>query len=70
MLGAITLTENVDHDKYEYFGYGIGFDVRGSFLLSNGRGFGKNVIIFGVDGSSSKYIYYKKTCRFDNIDDK
>ena len=28
------------------FGHGIGFDTRGTFLLSNGSGFGKNVIMF------------------------
>ena len=28
------------------FGHGTGFDTRGTFLLSNGSGFGKNVIMF------------------------
>ena len=33
LLGAIMLTENVYHNKYEYSGYGIGFDVRGSSFV-------------------------------------
>ena len=38
-----------------YSGYGIGCDRRGSFSFSGG-GFGQNVIIFGVDMSSSIHI--------------
>ena len=30
----------------KYFGYGIGFDARGMFQLSDGSGFNKIVIIF------------------------
>ena len=41
--------------KYKYNGYGIGFDFRSEFLSTDGR-FGKNVIIFGADMSSSVYI--------------
>ena len=29
LLGADSLTKNVDIDKYKYFGYGIGFDRHG-----------------------------------------
>lgn len=36
------------------------FDVRGTFSLSNGSRFGKNVVIFGVDMSSSSHIDNKK----------
>ena len=46
-FGAVKLTKNVDFDQYSYSGYGIGFDACGSFLLSDGAGFGKN-IIFGM----------------------
>ena len=28
LFGAVTLTENIDIDKYGYFGYGIRFDRR------------------------------------------
>ena len=31
LFGAITLTKNTDIEKYEYSGYGIGFDRRSSF---------------------------------------
>ena len=38
--------------KYTYSGNGIGFDADGSFSLSSVNGFGKNVIISGVNKSS------------------
>ena len=59
LFGAVTLTKNADIEKYEYWGYGIGFDRRGSFSFPGG-GFGQNVIIFGVDMSSSIHIDNKK----------
>ena len=46
-------------DKYKYFGYGIGFDRHGFFSHPSGRT-GRNVIIFGVDMSSSTKIDNKK----------
>ena len=46
---------------YKYSGYGIGFDGSGSFSLSDGSGFGKNIIILGADMSSSMHIDNKKT---------
>ena len=52
LFDAVKLSKNPDLDKYSYFGYSIGFNVRGSFSLSNGSGFGKNVIIFGADMTS------------------
>ena len=54
LFGAVSLTKNADIDKYKYSGYGIGFD-RGS-VYSVGNGFGRNVIIFGVDMSSSVHV--------------
>ena len=33
LFGAVTLTKNVDIDKYGYYGYGIGFDRRSSFTF-------------------------------------
>ena len=56
---AVTLTKNADIDKYGYSGYGIGFDRRSSFSFPGG-GFGQNVLIFGVDMSSSAHIDNKK----------
>ena len=59
LFGAVTLTENADVDKYGYSGYRIGFDRRSRFLFP-GRGFGQNVLIFGVDMSFSVHIDNKK----------
>ena len=44
--------KNADLDKYGYIGYSIGFDARLQFPLANGSCV-KNVIIFGVNNSSS-----------------
>ena len=60
LFGDIKLTPNTDPNKHKYSGYGIGFDASGSSLLSNGSGFGKNVIIFVTDMSSSVHICNKK----------
>ena len=53
------MTKNADIEKYEYSGYGIGFDRRSSFSFPGG-GFGQNVLIFGVDISSSAHIDNEK----------
>ena len=60
LFGAVTLTENADFDKYGYSGYGIGFDRSTVFSFPDSNGFGQNVIIHGVDMSSSAQIDYKK----------
>ena len=59
MFGAIRLTKNADIEKYGNSGYGIGFDRIGSFSFPGG-GFAINVIIFGVDMSSSVHVDNKK----------
>ena len=59
LLGAVNLTKNADIDKYKYSGYGIGFDRRSSFSFPGG-GFAQNVLIFGVDMSSSPHLDNKK----------
>ena len=59
MFGAVKLTRGTDIDNYKYFGYEIGFDRKGFFSHSSG-GTGRNVIIFGVDMSSSAHVYNKK----------
>ena len=59
LYGAVTLNKNDDFDKYGYSVYGIGFDRRSSFSFPGG-GFGQNVLIFGVDMSSSGHIDNKK----------
>ena len=53
LFNAVSLT------KYKYFGYGIGFDRQGYFSHPSG-GTGRNVIIFGVDMSSSRKIDNRK----------
>ena len=58
LLGAISITKNADIDKNKFSGYGIGFD-RGT-IYSVDNGFGRNVIIFGVDMSSYEHIDNKK----------
>ena len=58
LFGAVTLTKNVDIDKY---GYRIWdwIDRKGSFSFQGG-GYGQNVIIFGVDMSFTTHIDNKK----------
>ena len=53
------MTKNADIEKYGYSGYGTGFDRRSGFSFP-GSGFGQNVLIFGVDISSSTHIDNKK----------
>ena len=53
------MTKNADIDKYEYSGYGTGFDRKSRFSFPGG-GMGQNVIIFGVDTSSSVHVDQKK----------
>ena len=52
---SVKLTKNADLNKYKYRGYSIGFDSRSKFSLPDGS-MGENVIIFGVDMSSSVLI--------------
>ena len=64
LFGAVTLTKNLDFNKYRYWiyidiGSGIGFDRRSAFSFP-GSGFGQNVLIFGAYMSSSTHIDNKK----------
>ena len=54
------MTKNADPDKWFYSKDDTGFDACGSFSLSHGSRFGKNVIIFGCDMSSLLHIDNKK----------
>ena len=65
LFGAVSLTKNADIDKYKYSGYGIGFDRHGFFSHPSG-GTGRNVIIFGVDMSSSTKIDNRKKIYFNS----
>ena len=58
LFGAVNLTENNNFDKYKYSGYGIEFDMTGTFSVANG--FGKNIITFDADMRPSVYIDNKK----------
>ena len=60
LFDAFKLTKNADSDRCSYSEYGVGFDARGSFSLTDDSEFGKNVIILGVDVSSSVHIDNKK----------
>ena len=60
LFGAFKLTEITDPDQYSFAEYGIGYDAGQSFLLSDGSGFGKNVITFGTGMSSYVHIDNKK----------
>ena len=55
LFGSVKLTKNADLDRYKYTGYGIGFDSRSEFLFTD-ESYGKNVIIFGADMSSSVHV--------------
>ena len=55
LFGSVKRTKNIGLDKYKYTGYGIGFDSRSEFLFTD-ESYGKNVIIFGGDMSSSVHV--------------
>ena len=59
LFGAFTLTKNADIEIYGHSGYGNGFNRKSSFSFPGGA-FGQNVIIFGVDMSSSAHVGNKK----------
>ena len=65
LFGSVKLTENADIDKYGYYGYGIRLDRETSF--SFGNDIDKNVIIFGVDMSSSTKIDNRKKRHFNSL---
>ena len=59
LFGAVSLTKNPNIDKYKCSGCGTGFDRHGSYSHPSGET-GRNVLIFGVDMSSSTKIDNKK----------
>ena len=60
LLGTVNLSKNSDFEKHKYFGYGFGIQARESFSLSDGSGFGKNVIIFVAHMISSGHVDSRK----------
>ena len=59
IFGSVKLTKNTYLDKYKYAGYGMGIDSRSQFLFTGGS-YGKNVIIFGANMSSSVHVDNKR----------
>ena len=55
LFGSVKLAKNADPDKYKYSGYGIGLYSCLEFSFTDGS-MGKNIIVFGVDMSSSVHI--------------
>ena len=60
LFGAVKLTENDDFDKCRCSWYDIGIDANGNFSLFDGSGFGKNIVVFGADMSSSVHVDNEK----------
>ena len=58
LFGAVKSIKNADIDKYKYSGHGTGFVRQGTFSVANG--FGRNVLISGVDMSYSMHVDNKK----------
>ena len=59
LSGSVKLTKNGDPGKYKYSGYNTGLDFRSELLFTDGS-YGKNVIIFGADMSSSVHVDNKE----------
>ena len=60
LFRSVKLTENTDFEKYKYSVDGIRFGACKTFSLSDGSGFGKNVIIFRTDMTTSAHIDNRK----------
>ena len=58
LSGAVKLTKNTDPGKYEYGGYGIGFNACWHLSWSNSS-LVKNIVIFGADFNSSMHLNNK-----------
>ena len=59
LFGEVKITKNADITEYKNSGYCIGFDGHASLIFRR-SGFGENVIIFGVNMSSSVHVDNKK----------
>ena len=56
---TVKLTRNADKGKFAYNGQGIAFNGEGFWSLDNDSA--RNIVIFGVDNSSSSHTEIKKT---------
>ena len=61
LFGAIEIanTTNPDTDKWQYSGYGVGFDSNGSFTHPDYEKDAANVVVFGADISNSRHATNK-----------
>ena len=61
LFGAIKITNttNSDTDKWQYSGYGVGFDSSGSSTHPDNGKNAKNVVVFGADMSNSRHATNK-----------
>ena len=59
LFDATNIVKSSDKEKWVYSGYGIAFDVADSWNFDND--FARNVIIFGVDNSSSSHTDNRKS---------
>ena len=57
-MGKVKLVRNATKSKFIYNGQGKAFDGESSWSFDND--FAKNVVIFGVDNSSSSHTYNRK----------
>ena len=57
LFGATSIVKNSDKEKYVYIGYGIAFDGKDKWSFDND--IARNIVIFGIDNSSS--------CHADNL---
>ena len=58
LFGTVKLERNAIKSKFTYNGRGIAFDGEGSW--SFGNDFARNVVVFGVDNSSSSHTDNRK----------
>ena len=54
LLGATSIAKNSEKEKYVYSDYGIIFDSVCAWRFDNDTA--RNIVIFGVDNSSSSYV--------------
>ena len=59
LFRANNIVKNRDKEKYVYSRYGITFDSKGSCSFDIGTA--RNVIVFGVDSSSSSHVDNRKS---------
>ena len=58
LFEVTSIAKDSDKGKYVYSGYGVTFDSAGPWSIDNG--FSRNIIIFGVDNSSSSHSDNRK----------